>query len=567
MNNRLIIVLTLFLAVAITPLSAKTVRIKANKPLQQQFTDGDVVYKISDDIDLKGSTLKIPDGATIRFCRGGALSNGTVSGSFSLKGVRQKSFRVQVQRGSRILGKMPVYNHTPGVNVSVLSACTGSIILMSDIVTDSDVSLFSSVDGRGHTITASSKAASVLRITDYQGPGIVIEDLEIKRDYSGAINTNYALLCENSSNISIMNSSLEGRLRFVNKTFSDSPGKTSHNFRISGCTLTCDLSSCPQGWEWGQDHISFYSVKDIVIEKCKIVSTNVNRILKTSQYFSDKDYTVVNHCSDNILFQNNSVIGRCTHGKQMWDMYCGTTNVTIEGNSFDLKGFTRFVEDKAYQDKYDGNGLVSSHIRILNNNVKTFDSDLFQFRASSCCDNFEVIGNTFVMCGRNANTLTGYERSCGGYLQGYRSAEIRNNSFTWEDEAINLFFLKVNYECGKTVIENNRLVDVYRINITSAKHPVSSVDTPASGSLFRYSGNKKQYSPSFARTREELYVADMKFDSLDVEFEDNDLNESYEMVFSKNATFDSVNYKTKALKSKSFLKQGETVRWKAFQTR
>ena len=56
----------------------------------------------------------------------------------------------------------------------------------------------------------------------------------------------------------------------------------------------------------------------------------------------------------------------------------------------------------------------------------------------------------------------------------------------------------------------------------------------------------------------------MSFDNLEVEFEDNDLNDSYEIVFAKNATFGTVNYKTKALKSKSFLKQGKTVRWKAF---
>ena len=445
-----------------------------------------------------------------------------------------------------------------------MSACVGSIVMMSDIVTDSDVTLSCSLDGRGHTLTATSKASSVLRVIDYQGPGIVIKDVEIKRDYSGTINKNYVLLCDNSSNISILNASLEGRLRFTNRTLAEAPDKASQNIHIKGCVLTCDLSICPQGWEWGQDHISFYSVKDVVIEECNIISTNVNRILKTSQYFPEKDYTVVNHCSNNILFRNNNVIGRCTYGKQMWDMYCGTTNVTIEGNSFDLKGFTRFIEDKAYQDKFDEKGLVSSCIRIVNNKVKTYGSDLFQFRASASCDSFEVIGNTFVMCGSNHNPLTEYKRSCGGYLQGYKSAVIRDNSFTWEDEAVNLLFLKVNYDCAQTIIENNCLVDVYRINITSAKHPVSSYETPASGSLFRYSGNKKKYSQVFARTREELYVADMSFDNLEVEFEDNDLNDSYEIVFAKNATFGTVNYKTKALKSKSFLKQGKTVRWKAF---
>lgn len=47
MNKRLIIILNLFLALAIVPLSAKTIRIRENQPLQQQFQYDDVVYKIT----------------------------------------------------------------------------------------------------------------------------------------------------------------------------------------------------------------------------------------------------------------------------------------------------------------------------------------------------------------------------------------------------------------------------------------------------------------------------------------------------------------------------------------
>ena len=545
--------------ISFTSVIACGVRINPNRPLQEQFNQGAVTYKVSEDIDLGGKTINIPDGATISF-RGGRVLNGTLSGSFYVKGVKKGSFGVSMKKGSKLMSPFPIFNFKPEINTSVISACVSGIFLKEDINISSDINLKSSLDGEGHTIAASSSSAAVLRIIGNH-QGIVIRNLRITRKYSGEINKNYALICENSSNIAITDSSIEGRLYFVNKTFSENPADISSGFVINNCLLSCDLSSCKQGWEFGQDHLAFYSIRDISITNCKIFSTNVNRVLKTSQYFPKNDYSHVTYCTDNILFKDNTVIAKSDYGKQMWDMYCGSTNVTIQNNTFEIEGFTRFIENKAYQDKYSAGELVSSQIFILDNKVKTIGSDLFQFRTSPKCDLIEIRRNSFNMGGPNKNVNTGYVRNCGGYLQGFKQMTISDNSFKWADEAVGLMFLMVNFACNDTIIENNDLEDVYRINISNATHPVNGSQA-VSGKRFKYSGNKKVYSGRYQKSREEIYVSDVDFKLMDVDIENNAFNNSYEIIFAKNASIDNMAYGSKSKNSKSYLNQVKTSPWK-----
>lgn len=564
MIKHLVLLFSLFLSLSISEgaLIAKTVHIKTNLPIQQQFNSGPVTYSIACSLDLAGKTLKIPNGATLKF-RGGALYNGTVTGAFRVKGIKKESFRVRVRKDGRILNSMPVYNHSPAINASVMSSCTSQILLQENIDIDQSISLLCSLDGNNHSIKAGASVASVLVINDSRN-GIIIKNVKITREYSGIINTNYAIICNNSSNISLIGSDIEGRLQFVNNTGSDAPDKISSGFVVNNCSLSCDLSCCPQGWEYGQDHMAFYSIKNIRIENCRIQSINVNRIIKTSEYFADEDYKVVAHSTDNFVFRNNEVNGKCLFGKQMWDMFCGTTNVTIQGNSFILDGFTRFVENKASQKKYEGKNLITSIIKIIDNRVVTSGSDLFQFRTNPSCDSFEIYGNSFIMKGSNKNINTGSTRSCGGYLQGYKSAIIKNNSFIWQDDAIGLLFLIVNFNCGHTAIENNTVLDASRIEIASTKNPDTKREAYAIGQTFSYVGNKKKYSSAYNKTREELYIADMIVDSIDIDIDDNVFNNSFEVIFARNTRIKDVNYRSRASTSKSFYRHTDSVQWERF---
>lgn len=550
---RILLIFTTLLSLS---LSEKDVIINPNEPLQSQFDSGATTYVILHDLDLKKSNLRIPHGAVLTF-KGGSLYNGTVSGRFYVKGIEKKTFNVSVLNGGKILNRMPIYNHAEDINNSVIFACSLLAELKEDINISSDILLSCSLNGRGHKILASKDVSSVLVLNGVNG--LVINDLIIERNYSGLINKNYAIVCNNSSNITIKKSTIEGRIQFVNK----------HNTHCCGinilkCILTCDLTCCPQGWEYGQDHIAFYSIRDIRIENCKIISKNVNRIIKTSQHIVNSDYSLVNRCTDNVLFINNIICGSSTHGKQMWDMYCGTTNVTIRNNSFTLNGFSRFIEDKSYQEKLDGDLLVSSNIKILNNYVSTIGSDLFLFCANPNCDNFELSGNRFVMKGPNINEITGNKRSCGGYLQGYNTATISNNKFIWADEAIGLLLFKVNFDCKRTVIVNNWLQDTFYILVSSARSPVTKVETSMTGDRFIYKKNKKQYTSNYNKTHEEIYFSDLSLTALDIVISRNTSQNQVEIIFDKNVFIETIRYKFRTNIPGSILKKHESVQWLYF---
>lgn len=547
MKRALTIVCLIFL---LQPVMARRVRLVTAKPLQEQLSQGPVTYVVRKAFDLSGATITVPKGATLLF-RGGSLSNGELAGSFYVKGVKKGSLCVMMKKGSQLLSEIPVYNSTPNINASVISAGRSGIVLREDIHIESDINLHCTLDGDGHKLSAESSVACVLRILD-SSKDISISNIVIKRSYSGEINKNYAIICKNSSNVTIADSYIEGRLYFVNNTMSDEDSEISSGFTIRNCDLYCDLQSCPQGWQYGQDHLAFYSVKDITISNSRIYSYGVNRVIKTSQYFPKDDYSDVSRCTDNVLFENNMVVANSAFGKQMWDMFCGSTNIVIRNNSFAIEGFTRFVEDKSYQEKYSHGSLVLSCIQILNNTVYTSGADLFQFRASPDCDQFEICNSIFIMGGRNSNQNTGFERSCGGYLQGYKRMLISGNSFKWEDDAKGLLFLKINFTCDDTRIENNNMEDVYRINMSSASHPKYGRQ-PVSGSFFSYTGNTKSYSEDYGKSREELHLADVAIKNVTLNVLDNPFGKSYEAIIGERVMIDSLNYSSLSNESSALL--------------
>lgn len=518
-------------------------------------------FVITSNVDLRGMTVKIPEGTLFTFKDGGSLNNGTLDGSFSVDGVGKNSLNVTAKKGCRILGIVPVYNHSSEVNRSIISAAVEGVRLMEDISIDSAVVLRAALDGNQHKLVASQKASSALRIENSKIP-ILISNIEIVKEYEpGSINRNYALNIRNSSNVAVTNSTIEGRIRVVNATLSDKAEDISENYLFSGCRLTCDLSVCPQGATYGQDHLAFYSIKNVAIEDCEIVSRSVNRVLKTSEYFPEKKYEKASRCTENVVFRRNRVDAVSAHGKQMWDMYCGTLDVLIEDNDFQIEGFTRFVEDKAYQDKYRNGVLAESTIRIVGNRVSTCGGDLFQFLANRQCDCFEVRENLFVLSGPNVNTNTGFQRAAGFYLQGYKSAVIVDNSFVFKDEAIGLVVGKVNFQCDSTLMANNEIQDAYRVYFAQAKHPLRGSERVRCG-YFGYKDNKKKYTSAYKEDRGELLVASTDVDVLDVSIADNESLGHYMIAFAKESQVGDFRYVSKNASSNAFytLSKGVTIK-------
>lgn len=494
---------------------SKNIIVNEDIDIQTQLRATNATYIIKSPLDLKGKTINLPQGCTILFSNG-SISNGMLNGHVKIKGnISKGCLNVRFSKESSIDSYLPIFNYSTDIVASQLHACRNGCYLAEDIYIGKSVYLQTSIDGQKNTVTISENLNTGFYITDFKKPVTISNIVITKQIKPNSINMNYVLYAINSSNITVENSTINGRLFFVNKTKSDDEDKISKNIKIINCELNCDLSKCPQGFEYLQDHLSFYSIKNISILNCKINSLNVNRVIKTSAYFSENKYEEAVNCTDGVDFENNEVFATSSHGKQLWDMFCGTVNVVVKGNYFSSHGFTKFIENKAYQPKNKKLKPIQSTFLICNNVVELENSSIFQFRANAKNDSFIVRDNDFTVYGSNLNTNTGSNRSCGIYLQGYRKCIIESNSFTYKDEAIGILFAKVNFDCVKTVIKNNKITDAYRIYFGKADHPVRGKEQ-TSCAEFTYVDNIRYYTSSYYEQKNELFVSDSDIRFLNV---------------------------------------------------
>ena len=482
-------------------------------------------FVICDDVDLKGTTVAFPIDTKIIF-RDGSLKNGYLKGTFVFEGIASGTLSIGLTKGSIVKNRMPIYPNNPSTDASIISACKGGAELKGDIIVEDAVVLTSSIEGNGHYLRRTSNGNSTLFVEN-STEKIFLHNLTIIKDFAaGTINQSYALYCVNSSNLSFSECNIIGRVYFVNNHQSDDIDKTSHNFSFEKCNFICDLTDSPQGAEYGQDHLTFCSIKDLSITNCSISSRNVNRVIKTTAYFPEDKYEKAVNCCDGIVFKDNEVTARSDFGKQFWDFFCGTVNVQVDNNTIDIEGFTEVFENKATQDKYKGNRLIESIIVFSNNTIRSKYSSLFQFCASPKCDNFVFDGNECHIYGTNRNPSSGFVRNSGSYLQGYKSCVIKNNKFYWEDEAIGMMFTTFNFDCLNTTIENNYFRDVYRVNAASSKRGSIARVNPVVKS-FVYRNNKKEYTTSYRSPKIEVALEGVHADKVVIEVNQNNTDDFF----------------------------------------
>ena len=515
---------------------AGAVRLSAARPLADQFEQGATTYVIKKSINLGGKTVAVPDGSVLVF-KGGSLNNGTLSGKFSVENVKKNSLNVRMAEGSSFQNEVPIY---AGNDVSVISACEAGCRLESDLSVKEKILLHGNLDGNGHSIVGVGGNYRLISIENSEKPLTISNVKLVKAHKPGEKSLAYAIYAINSSDITVENCNVDGRLYFTDKD------GVSKGLTIRGCTLTCDLSDCVQGWEHQQDHITIVSVCDVLIENCTIFSKDVNRVFKTSAYFSKPEFDDPSNCVDGVVLRNNTITAECRYGKQLWDMFCGTVNVLIEGNVINASGMTEIFENKAHQRKFKDGELISSTIRIIGNNVVTSGSSMFMFNTNSECDSFEVIGNDFCMGGPNSNEVTGFKRSTGCYLQGYKSCVIRNNTFKFADEAVGLPFAVVNFKCLSTEVCDNSFVDAYRINFSSTSG--KSVEAER----FLYSGNVKSYGPKYKSSKVEVSLEGSDVKDLNVAIPHDNNNSDYFVTFNKGVTVGMFNFDSKASSKRAF---------------
>ena len=467
-------------------------------------------YIVKETIDLHNICLTFSANSTVIF-RGGSLNNGTIKGSIFLKKVHKGCLNVCMDYGSRILSDYPAYSNDPLKDLTILSACTKTIVLHDDFIFDNELDLRAAeLDGNCHSITFEENTKRAIYRHDIIEKCWIHDLTLIKRYKPYTSHRNYALYIINSSNVYINNCAIEGRLFFVNNKKSDDDDKISRNVHISNCHLSCNLNTCTQDWVLEQDHLTFISYKDVTIEECTIESRDVTRVIKTTSFFSEDKFEAAINCTERIVFRNNNCYSDCRFGKQFWDMFCGTVNADVIGNTVKAKGMTFFIENKATQLKYKEDSVIKSIISIEDNNVVMDGGSLLMFSANSDYDNFNVSGNTFTMKGPNRYPQTGFIRIAGAILQGYNSCVISHNSFNFQDEACGLLFAEVNFTPGETLIDNNYMKDVYRINYSSSGG--KQVKSPK----LVYSNNSKEYSSAYKKPYIEVAFEGAEITEVDI---------------------------------------------------
>ncbi|MBQ8704160.1 MAG: hypothetical protein IJ524_07275 [Bacteroidales bacterium] len=80
---------------------AKSVRIVASMPIQEQLNMPNSTYIINDEIDLKGNTITLPSSSVLRFKKGGSIKNGVLEGNRTkVKATRNNTFHNCVIKGN-----------------------------------------------------------------------------------------------------------------------------------------------------------------------------------------------------------------------------------------------------------------------------------------------------------------------------------------------------------------------------------------------------------------------------------------------------------------------------------
>ena len=491
--------LALFLLIMIAlPVESKSILLNSDFIHDNHYSLSKARYIVKDHIDLNGSTLSFDENSIIVF-KGGSLNNGIIKGTIILKSVSKGCLNIGMDNESRIISDLPVYSNDPKNDATVLSACTKRITLHESLTLDKEVFLRATeLDGNHYSITSREVTQRAISRQD-NDKDCHIHDLVLIKEYMpNTSNRNYALFFANSSNITIKNCDIEGRLYFVNNRKTDTPDMISKNVLISKCILSCNLSACSQGWELEQDHITIISYKDVTIESCLINSHDVTRVLKTTAYFSEDVFDYAINCTERVIFKGNTCHADCRLGKQFWDMFCGTVDACVTKNTVLAKGMTFFIEDKAVQPKIRQGEPIHGLTVISDNDITMDGGSLFSFSANSETDSYLVTNNTFTMEGVNSYPQTGFVRICGAILQGYDSCTISHNSFLFRGEACGLLFAVLNFEPRETIIADNHMSDVYRVNFTSSGGKLLHANSLV------YSNNSKEYSGLYKKPTIEL---------------------------------------------------------------
>lgn len=187
---------------------------------------------------------------------------------------------------------------------------------------------------------------------------------EFKNERSFAIHSTSGI-----SNFQSIGNKISGGILFKNDSL-----KNSKNFIISNNEISVNYSNIPSSVKIQNDAVTFTSISDVKIFNNNFILNDVNRGFKITDKgkYVGKMLNVSNKLPDNYTFKNNTIIANSKNGKQLFDFYIGTKNVSFIENNITASGFTTLFENKTKLN-------IGKRTFTLNNNTINFDSEIMYF--------------------------------------------------------------------------------------------------------------------------------------------------------------------------------------------
>ncbi|MGA6119766.1 hypothetical protein [Sphingobacterium anhuiense] len=200
------------------------------------------------------------------------------------------------------------------------------------------------------------------------GDNISIENSILRNEYKNE--RNFAIHSTSGiSNFKSTNNKIYGGILLKND-----PLKNSNNFIISDNEISVNYSNLPSSLKTQNDAVTFTSISDVQILNNNFILKDVNRGFKITDKgkYIGKSLNVSHRLPNNYIFKNNKIIANSKNGKQLFDFYIGTKNVSLVENTITASGFTTLFENKTKLN-------IGRRTFTLNNNIINFDSEILYF--------------------------------------------------------------------------------------------------------------------------------------------------------------------------------------------
>ncbi len=335
-----------------------------------------IVFAVYGDVDLQGRSITLPASAVLDI-RHGSIRNGTL-----------------ILNNTEIKCK-----DTRGLNCSLLGNCSNSYLnvnnrlygaaqvetlgrnavcaLMSDLTISRPLAVRCSIRGVGRPIIKSRSSSVLLNILS---SSIMLQNLELVIDEDTEDAKCYAIRATDVGDIRLTNLIVNGGSVY----FRNNSDISFKNYEISYCTFNINHSRCNQSFEKQNDAFEFRGIQNVSFHHNTVNTTNVTRVFKTPSGGASKT-----PC-DYLSFYDNVIKSNSINGKQVFDFYDRTRNLTVKNNVIVAKGHTDIFENKTTGDEF---GFTI----IIEGNTVEYGYTLLYFNLSKESNNTLILrDNKFV---------------------------------------------------------------------------------------------------------------------------------------------------------------------------